>query len=335
MAAVALAAVAVRASSRGQASAEAEDAHLVANAVPEEVVAPGATEGTSDVVELAFEVGGTVAAVDVEESASVKAGQVLARLDDRLARAELARAESEWQAARARRDAVVRGARALEVAAAEAEARAAGAEAAVQERESHRTAALLRAGAVGGAEAERARAAADAASARAAAAAARLALVKAGSRDELRREASAAVESARAAVDEATVRLSKTELRAPCDGVIMRRLVNPGERSMDVGPRPIVTLVDRSRLRVRAEVDEEDIGRVRTGSTGYATAPTYGARRFPGKVTRLTGQLGRRKVITDDPRARQDTRVLDVLFELTDAVDLPIGLRMDVHLSEQ
>jgi hypothetical protein len=33
-----------------------------------------------------------------------------------------------------------------------------------------------------------------------------------------------------------------------------------------------------------------------------------------------------------DPRARVDTRVLEVLCELDGSVSLPLGLRMDLHL---
>src|SRR6185295_16970042 len=67
---------------------------------PAEVVAPGLVEGRSEVIDLAFETAGRIAAVLVDEGARVEAGQLLARLDDRLARAHVAQAEAGLAAAR-------------------------------------------------------------------------------------------------------------------------------------------------------------------------------------------------------------------------------------------
>ena len=36
----------------------------------------------------------------------------------------------------------------------------------------------------------------------------------------------------------------------------------------------------------------------------------------------------------DDPRARVDTRVLEVIFALDAQVELPLGLRMDLHIEK-
>jgi hypothetical protein len=49
-------------------------------------------------------------------------------------------------------------------------------------------------------------------------------------------------------------------------------------------------------------------------------------------VVRILGELGRKDVRDDDPRARIDTRVLEVLFQFDERVVLPVGLRMDLHL---
>jgi hypothetical protein len=80
-------------------------------------------------------------------------------------------------------------------------------------------------------------------------------------------------------------------------------------------------------------VDEEDIASVAVGQTGYATAIAFGGQRFPGHVVEKMRDIGRKGVRNeDDPRARVDTRVLEVLFELDGNVSLPLGLRMDLHL---
>src|SRR5687767_15494660 len=58
-----------------------------------EVVAPGTVEAVSERTDLSFEQAGRVTEVLVDEGQKVEKGQVLMRLDDRLPRARVARAE--------------------------------------------------------------------------------------------------------------------------------------------------------------------------------------------------------------------------------------------------
>jgi hypothetical protein len=97
---------------------------------------------------------------------------------------------------------------------------------------------------------------------------------------------------------------------------------------------PIVTVADVKNLEVRAEIDEADVARVALGQTAYATAEAFGDHRFPVRITRMTRELGRKTVRDDDPRARVDTRVLEVIarFEGTPTETLPLGLRVSVHV---
>src|SRR5262249_44659035 len=95
----------------------------------------------------------------------------------------------------------------------------------------------------------------------------------------------------------------------------------------------VVALADVERLQLRAEVDEADVAAIAPGQAGYATAEAFGTVRIAGHVERVMAELGRKKIVTDDPRARIDTRVLEVLFVPDEPHPvLPLGLRMDVHL---
>src|SRR5689334_1254089 len=85
------------------------------------LVAPGRVEPIRDPVALAFEAGGRVIAIEVDEGDAVTAGQVVARLDDRLARARLAAATAGVHAAEASYLLVRRGTRAEDLRAAKAE----------------------------------------------------------------------------------------------------------------------------------------------------------------------------------------------------------------------
>jgi len=303
--------------------------------VAREIVAPATVEGRSETLELGFETAGRVAEVLVREGDQVARGQLLARLDDRLARARLAQTEAALDLARARRDAVFRGARPDEVRAAQAEAEAAEADARKQETSANRVERLFAAGAATAEERDRVRGTAEATRAQAEAAAARLALVRAGSRGEQRREAAASVEAAEAERETARVLLSQTELRAPIAGLVLRRRTEPGVQVAALPPTVVLTMCDLSRRRLRAEVDEADVSNVRPGQPGAATAEAFGERRFGGRVVEVMSELGRKRVRTDDPRARVDTRVLELLFELDGDPVLPLGLRMDLHLPAQ
>lgn len=159
------------------------------------------------------------------------------------------------------------------------------------------------------------------------------ALVDASARREDVRRAEAQVQWARSQLAEARVLLDKTTIRAPIDGVVLRRHYRAGET---VPPgAPIVTMGDLSRLRVRMEMDERDIARVHLGQQVYCTSDAYGSRRFPGKIVRMGQMLGRKNIRTDDPAERADTKVLEALIELDPGTPLPPGLRVDVFVQPQ
>jgi len=148
----------------------------------------------------------------------------------------------------------------------------------------------------------------------------RLSLVDAGSREEDHARADAEVALARAALDEARAVLAKTFVRAPIDGVVLRKHRRAGETVSTQFESPVVTIADRSRLRVRVDVDEVDVARLRDGQAAYVTADAFGSRRFTGRVVRVGQVLGRKNVRTDEPTERVDTKVLETLIELADGM---------------
>ncbi len=309
-------------------------APAVATTAVHTLVAPGLVEAQGDRVALGFETSGRVAELLVDEGDPVAAGQVVARLDDRIARARVARAEAAVAGAQARLALAVRGARTDEIHGAAAEADAAQAQARERDLVRVRAEALLAANpdAIAMAEVDNARGLAEASAAQARAAASRLAVVKQGSRRELIAEARATLAATQADLDEARAHLANHELRAPRTGVVLRRAHEVGEHVTTTPPTTVLIVADTSRLELVVEVDEVDIAKVVVGQTAWATALAYGDRRFAGKVVRVVGELGRKTQRLEDPRARIDTRVLEVVVALDVAPALPLGLRMDVHL---
>ena len=304
---------------------------------PGVLVAPGRVEPVHDPVQLAFETPGRITEIAVDEGDRVRAGQVLARLDDRLARARVAAAEAGLAQARARHLLARRGPRSEDLAAARADADAAAAAAQHRGAEQARSEQLGRVGALATTVVDADDAAARIAAAQATAATARYQALAHGTRSEQIEEAAAAIALAQAELDAARVALDQTALLAPSDGVILRRTGEVGALVTLTPPVTVLSMADLGQLEIRAEIDEADVAAVAVGQRAYATADAFGDHRFPVVLARVTRELGRKTVRDDDPRARVDTRVLEVIarFDGAPQTALPLGLRMQVHVGDR
>jgi HlyD family secretion protein len=184
-------------------------------------------------------------------------------------------------------------------------------------------------------EAERAERQYEVARSRYEAAAQRHELITDQAREEDRAKAEAEAALARALLDEARAQLEKTAIRSPITGVILRKHMKTGEavsNSLYAASAPVVTVADTTTLCVRADVDEADVGRVRLGQRAYVTADAYGDKKFWGRVARIGKVLGKKKVRTDEPTERVDTKILETLIELDKGQELHLGLRVDAFI---
>lgn len=313
--------------------APAEPAAADAAAQPA-VAAPGIVEPKSENLRIASQIGGKLREVLVDEGDPVTTGQVLAELvnDDYKARVASAEAELTAREAEARR--VENGARAEERREAEADVRVAEADLAHATADHARARELFTERVISRSEMDRAEQALHVSQARVDSLRERHALIDSASREEDRARAKAEVALARARLQEARAMLEKTVVRSPIDGVVLRRHAKAGESVSTQFDSPIVTLADRSAVRVRMDVDETDVARLHVGQAAYVTADAFGTRRFPGKVVRVGQILGKKNVRTDEPTERVDQKVLETLIELEDGKDLPLGLRVRAFLVE-
>jgi HlyD family secretion protein len=298
------------------------------------IVGPGRVEPVSEEIAISAELPGKLRIVLVDEGQHVAAGEVVAEVVSSDYRAALDAARARLEVAQAELDRTVNGARQEErdearAASAQAEAMLGQAQAEVPRRES-----LFRDGAISREELERAERDLRVARARHAELVERHRLVDAAARPEDLNRATAAVALARAQIEEARALVEKTRVRAPIDGVILRRHLQSGESvAVLPTPTPIVTMANVARLRVRVDVDETDIAGVRPGQPAWVTADAYGAQRFTGRVLRVSHMLGRKNVRTDEPAERQDNNVLETLIELDPGQTLPVGLRVDAYIA--
>jgi HlyD family secretion protein len=300
------------------------------------IAAPGRVEPASEEIEVGIELSGRLREVSIEEGDRVTRGQIIARLQSDDFSARLASAEARLALAKAELERLVNGARVEERREAGAGVSQAEATLAHAEIDARRMRNLLTGGAISQAEVDQAERNARVARARVDEMRERFNTVNAEARGDERRRAEANVRLAQAQVAEARALLAKTDIRSPIDGVVLRKHHNAGESLSVESPDSIVaTIGDLRVLRVRVEVDETDVAGLDLGQTAWVTADAYGTRRFQGRVIRIGETLGQKRIRTERPDERTDTRVLETLVELDPGALLPIGLRVDSFIARK
>jgi ABC exporter DevB family membrane fusion protein len=146
--------------------------------------------------------------------------------------------------------------------------------------------------------------------------------------------ADAEVAAAERNVNVATDKLEKCNVRAPISGTILKVLTKAGESYSTLLPHPLFTIADESVRRVRAEVDERDIGKVKIGQASVVTADAFPGRKFDGQVVEISQAMEAKSVESEDPAQKTDRDVLDVVIELKPSnEDLPLGLRVTAEMT--
>lgn len=255
---------------------------------------------------------GVLTKIEVQEGQRVRAGQILARLDDRHlraeaqeARAEVAGLEREIEVERSAIDYEQRvlqnqqreATADLNAAAAEVEAAESRAEDASAYHQARKSL-FATGGAISG-EAVR-EAAAKARTARAMAKAARAEHDAAQSAEQratlgseglaIRKQRITVLEAgllrARARLAVAQADLDGTLIRAPGDGAVARRILQPGG-SVDIGTPVMSVWLGEQDVWVEAWLDEDDIPYVKVGSVARVTLQSFPGRDFAGVVEKI------------------------------------------------
>lgn len=109
-------------------------------------------------------------------------------------------------------------------------------------------------------------------------------------------KAVAAEASARASVADAQAahrtdetNLAKASIRSPIDGVVLTRSVDPGNAvAASLQAVTLFTLAeDLSRMKLSVNVDEADVGQVKTGQNAQFTVSAWPGRKYPATITRV------------------------------------------------
>ena len=296
-------------------------------------VAPGRVEPLSRDIKIASPVIGRIAEVLVKPNDRVFAGELLVRLDDTEAQARLAAADAQVALRkRVRNDASTpKGSaerRRAEDAVADAERAVAEARAALD-----RAAASRRAGRSSQASLDSARLALSLAHDRLREQQDLLRNVKAAAGTALPSRLEGELNVSRAELTLAEAELEKTRIRAPLAGTVLQVQAKVGELATPSADPPLVLLGDLSSLRVRAELDERDLVKIRVGQRVVVRADAFRDREFEGKVASIDQVVGPGRINARGQRKFNDVEVMEVVVDLTEPGPLVPGMQADVYFS--
>ncbi|HEY3307532.1 MAG TPA: efflux RND transporter periplasmic adaptor subunit [Desulfuromonadaceae bacterium] len=240
--------------------------------------------GTIEVtmVEVSFKVGGRLAERLVDEGEMVRAGQMVARLEDDELKEQRSASLAEQQAAQAALADLEAGSRREEIAQAEASLARLRAEADRWAKDATRMEALFRREVIPQKDLDAARAGREASAAAVREAEQRLRLLRSGPRPDAVRQFKAKSQAATAGLSLAETRLAQGVLTAPLTGMVLAKHAEPGE--MLAPGAPVVSIGKLDEVWLRAYIPEDELGRVKLGQSARVTIDTWPGRIFTGRI---------------------------------------------------
>ena len=257
-------------------------------------------------------VAGDVREVLIKEGDAVKAGQVIARLDDAAQRAKVAAAQAEFTRLNADLSLVKKGARAEELEVARSRVATAKAAAELAENTARRVSIAYRGKSVTPQEYERARGAADVARQQLAEAERELELVGSPARDERLQALEADVQRAKAELDYAKQELAYTRITAPIDGRVVSSQLQFARGHYLARGDLLATVDDTGTLYADIRLPESAIADIEIDAEASLKPWAYPASSFEGRVRAIApaaeegryGKVVRVQVVLEDPDNR-------------------------------
>lgn len=296
------------------------------------IYANGIVEGAQRDVAMRFEIAGRLSSIHVFEGDQVTAGDLLATLDAETWTKKLELAEAKLALATSKRPRLVNAAREETVKVARAEVTKQKVRVAQALNRYKRQLQLKKSGAGSGEELTDRESEWQTVRAEELAAIARAEEIEAPAREDDLAIADAEIAQAKAAVELARTELEKTKLVAPTDGIILQVLGEPGQLVRPLDSDELLVMVDNSRPRTRAFVEELDALSVKPGQRAYVIADGDPDTRHHGVVVRCTPRMVPKKYTHNMPGERIDVKVREVIIELDQQGSLVVGLPVDVFI---
>jgi HlyD family secretion protein len=101
--------------------------------------------------------------------------------------------------------------------------------------------------------------------------------------------ARAAIRTRQAALDQARIDLSRTQIRSPIDGVVIKRAIDRGQTVAASLQAPVLFSIaeDLSRIQIETKVDEADIGSIKPDNVATFTVDAFPDQTFQGRVAQV------------------------------------------------
>lgn len=132
-----------------------------------------------------------------------------------------------------------------------------------------------------------------------------------------------------ARVDSTKRQLEDALVRSPLDGVVVQIFSRQGER---VSPNGILKIVDMSRLRVLADVDEVNVGRLKPGGKVEVTFRGNNDV-YKGTIERIAPTVKRMQRVEPDGGSSTDARVVQVEIVIDDSSSMPQVLGRETRVT--
>ena len=144
------------------------------------------------------------------------------------------------------------------------------------------------------------------------------------------------VEQARAARDRAAADLRYGEgvmkdyrVVAPISGIVAERIREAGE-STEIGA-PLLKLINPDLTRIRAELDETEVGKVAVGQQAEVTVDAFPGKIFEGSVTKVLPIVQKKTQKSFDPVASFDINTQEIHLALKDFSSFKNGMTVTVR----
>lgn len=216
-------------------------------------------------VQVSSQISGQLREIFVDFNSTVKAGQLIAQIAPETYEHRVRQAEADLEAARAT------------VAVQQAEIYRAKVNLADAERDHARKQSLVARNFISPAELDKAQTTLEAAKAQ-------MRVVEAQASNS-----AALVRQREAQLGQARVDLGRTEIRAPVDGIVIKRSVEPGQTVAASLQAPELFVIARnlSDMQVETAIDEADVGRLQVGQEASFTVDAFPGKRFKGEVKQV------------------------------------------------
>jgi HlyD family secretion protein len=228
-------------------------------------VAAAGTLNPVSAVQISSQISGQIKEILVDFNATVKKGQLIARIDPETYQYKLRQVEADLEATRSAVN--VQNAQLFQAKVNLADA----------QRDYERKNKLLEKNFISAADRDKALTTYEAAGAQ-------LKLMEAQVKNS-----ESVVRQREAQVAQAQVDLARTEIRSPVDGVVVKRSVEPGQTVAASLQAPEMFIIARnlSDMQVETSIDEADVGRVQLGQKASFTVDAFPGRTFHGEVRQV------------------------------------------------